>query len=138
MRLVGRPEVIDEPWFASGAEPRRARRRARRAVGDWIAERDRDEVIDAFEEAEAAVAPIYDVADVMADPQFQALGTIATVDDAELGPVRMQNVLFRLSDTPGRIRWAGAPVGAHTDEILAELGVTAEELAELRAKGVVK
>jgi crotonobetainyl-CoA:carnitine CoA-transferase CaiB-like acyl-CoA transferase len=74
---------------------------------------------------------------VLADPQYQALGTVQTVDDEELGQVRMQNVLFRLSETPGRIRWPGRPHGADTDEVLASIGVTREQLARLRESGVV-
>ncbi len=73
----------------------------------------------------------------MADPQYAAIGTVRTIDDDELGPVKMQNVLFRMSDTPGSIRWAGRPHGADTAEVLAELGVTADELAALREQGVV-
>ncbi|MEV5829919.1 CoA transferase [Spirillospora sp. NPDC052242] len=138
MRLVGRPEFIDEPWFATGAERAKHADELDEAVGSWIAERDRDEVVRAFEEAEAAVAPIYTAADVMTDPQFEALGTIATVPDDELGPVKMQNVLFRLSRTPGRIESAGPPLGAHTAEILGRYGVGEAELAELRAKGVIR
>ena len=126
MHLVGRPELIDEPWFADGRGPRAEHAdELDEAVGHWIARRTRDEVVDAFEKAEAAIAPIQDVRDVMADPQYRALGTITAVDDPELGPLRMQNVLFRLSETPGAIRWAGRPHGADTDEILAELGLTA-------------
>ncbi|XVQ14645.1 CaiB/BaiF CoA transferase family protein [Spirillospora sp. CA-255316] len=138
MRLVGRPEFIDEPWFATGAQRAEHADELDEAVGSWIAERDRDEVVKAFEEAQAAVAPIYDAADVMADPQFEALGTIATVPDDELGPLRMQNVLFRLSETPGRIESAGPPLGAHTAEILGRYGVDGARLAELRGKGVVR
>jgi formyl-CoA transferase len=138
MRLVGRPEFIDEPWFASGAERAKHADELDEAVGSWIARRDRDEVVKAFEEAEAAVAPIYDASDVMSDPQFAALGTIATVPDDELGPLKMQNVLFRLSETPGRIESAGPPLGAHTAEILARYGVDGDRLEELRGKGVVK
>jgi len=138
MRLVGRPELIDEPWFATGAERARHADVLDEAVGSWIAARDRDEVVKAFEQAEAAVAPIYTAADVMADPQFEALGSIATVPDDELGPVRMQNVLFRLSRTPGRIESAGPPLGAHTAEILARYGVDEAGLAELRGKGVIR
>ncbi|MDX6744083.1 CoA transferase [Actinocorallia sp. A-T 12471] len=137
MRLVGRPEFVAEPWFASGAERAQHADELDAAVGGWIADRDRAEVIAAFEEAQAAVAPIYDAADVLADPQFAALGTIATVPDDELGPVRMQNILFRLSETPGEIRSTGPALGAHTEEFLARYGVTAERLADLRAKGVV-
>ena len=81
-------------------------------VGDWIAERDLDEVVAAFEAAQAAVAPIYDIADVFADPQYRALDTITTVEDPVLGPVRMQNVLYRLSETPGSHPWTGRPHGA--------------------------
>ncbi|MCX4093852.1 CaiB/BaiF CoA transferase family protein [Nocardia sp. alder85J] len=138
MRLVGRPEYIDEPWFATGAQRAEHADELDTAVGSWIAARDRDEVVRAFEEAQAAVAPIYNAADVLADPQYAALGTIATVEDAELGPVKMQNVLFRLSETPGAITSAGAPLSADTAEILGRYGVDAAELARLRDKGVVK
>ena len=137
MRLVGRPELVDEPWFASGAERAEHADLLDDAVGSWIAERDRDEVVRAFEEAQAAVAPIYDVRDVVADPQFAALGSLVRVPDPELGSVLMQNVLFRLSQTPGAITSAGPSLGQHTAEVLSEVGVGADELAELRRLGVV-
>jgi crotonobetainyl-CoA:carnitine CoA-transferase CaiB-like acyl-CoA transferase len=73
----------------------------------------------------------------MADPQYQALGTLTTLQDPELGRLRMQNVLFRLSATPGAIRWAGRPHGADTEAVLTELGLTPEELAALRAEGAL-
>ncbi|KOG38236.1 CaiB/BaiF CoA transferase family protein [Streptomyces decoyicus] len=137
MRLVGRPEVIDEPWFATGAGRARHADELDTAVADWIARHDRAEVMAAFEKAEAAVAPIYDIREVMADPQYQALGSITEVPDDELGPLRMQNVLFRLSETPGAIRWAGRPHGADTDEVLAALGLTGPEIDGLRAAGAL-
>ncbi|MFG3162931.1 CaiB/BaiF CoA transferase family protein [Streptomyces sp. NPDC048232] len=137
MRLVGRPELIDEPWFASGADRARHADVLDAAVGDWIARHSRTDVLAAFEKAEAAVAPIQDVRDVMTDPQYQALDTVTTVDDPELGPLRMQNVLFRLSATPGAIRWAGRPHGADTEEVLTELGLTPADVKELREEGVV-
>lgn len=137
MHLVGRPELIDEPWFATGAERAAHADVLDKAVGAWIAGRTRDEVLAAFEKAEAAAAPIQDVRDVMADPQYQALDTITAVDDPELGRLRMQNVLFRLSATPGAIRWAGRPHGADTEEVLTELGLTPAELGSLRAEGAL-
>jgi crotonobetainyl-CoA:carnitine CoA-transferase CaiB-like acyl-CoA transferase len=137
MHLVGRPELIDEPWFATGAERAAHADVLDQAVGAWIAGRTRDEVLAAFEKAEAAAAPIQDVRDVMADPQYQALDTITAVDDPELGPLRMQNVLFRLSATPGAIRWAGRPHGADTEAVLTELGLTPAELGSLRAEGAL-
>ena len=138
MRLVGHPEVIDEPWFGSGAERARHADTLDDMVGGWIAKHPMQEVIDQFETAEAAVAPIYDIRDVFEDPQYKALDSITTVPDDELGPIRMQNVMFRLSRTPGRIKFAGRPIGADTEAVLGEwLNLSGEQVAELRAKGAV-
>ncbi|WP_282793155.1 CoA transferase [Streptomyces sp. CC224B] len=137
MRLVGRPELTAEPWFATGGGRAAHADVLDEAVGAWIGRRTRAEVVEAFEKAEAAVAPVQDVVDVMADPQYRALDTITTVPDPELGPLRMQNVLFRLSETPGAIRWAGRPHGADTDEILTGIGLTDAEIDALRTAGAV-
>ncbi|WP_399924177.1 CaiB/BaiF CoA transferase family protein [Streptomyces kanamyceticus] len=137
LRLVGRPELIAEPWFASGTERAAHADVLDEAVGGWIARHTRAEVIEAFEKAEAAIAPIQDVRDVMTDPQYAALDTLTTVEDPELGPLRMQNVLFRLSETPGAISWAGRPHGADTDAVLAELGLTEREITTLRKEGAL-
>jgi crotonobetainyl-CoA:carnitine CoA-transferase CaiB-like acyl-CoA transferase len=138
MRLVGHPEVIDEPWFASGAERAKHADELDAMVGGWIAEHDLDEVVRVFEEAQAAVAPIYDIRDIFEDPQFRALDTITTVEDEELGPLKMQNVLFRLSETPGKVGWAGRRVGQDNDEVYSELlGIGAEKLRDLKERGVV-
>ena len=138
MRLVGHAEVIDEPWFRSGAERAKHAEELDEMVGGWISKHSMQRVIEEFEGAEAAVAPIYDIRDVLADPQYQALDSITTVQDEELGPIRMQNVMFRLSQTPGRIRFAGRRVGADTDAVLSEcLGLDAAQLEDLRSQGAV-
>ena len=99
------------------------------AVAVWIGERNRDDVLAAFEVAGCAIAPVYDARDVLADPQLEALGSISTVDDPQLGPLRMPNVISRLSETPGRIRHSGGRHGADTAAVFAELGIKADELA---------
>jgi crotonobetainyl-CoA:carnitine CoA-transferase CaiB-like acyl-CoA transferase len=135
--LVGRPDFAAQPWFATGSGRAAHADELDAAVAAWVATRTRDEVISAFEQAQAAVAAVYDVRDIMADPQFAALGTVTTVDDPELGPLRMQNVPFRMSATPGRIRFAGRPHGADTAAVLAELGLSTMDIERLRADGVV-
>jgi crotonobetainyl-CoA:carnitine CoA-transferase CaiB-like acyl-CoA transferase len=137
VRLVGRPDLVERPWFGSGRERAEHADELDEAVGGWISKRTRAEVIAAFEAASAAVAPIYDIAGVMSDPQYRALESITTVEDAQLGPIKMQNVLFRLSGAPGRIRWAGPALGAHNEELYGELGIGPERLADLRERGVV-
>jgi crotonobetainyl-CoA:carnitine CoA-transferase CaiB-like acyl-CoA transferase len=137
IRLAGRPDLIDQPWYASGGERAKHADELDAVVGGWIAQRDNDEVIRAFEEVGAAVAPIYDITQVIADPQYQALNSIITIDDADLGPMKMQNLMFRMSATPGQVRHTGPRLGEHTDSVLSDvLGLTAERLAELHRAGV--
>ncbi|MET8063824.1 CaiB/BaiF CoA transferase family protein [Micromonospora sp. NPDC005686] len=138
LRLVGHPEVIDEPWFRSGRERAAHADLLDAYVGGWIAERTRDEVLREFSAAGAAVGPVYDARDLMEDEHVRATEMITTVQDDDLGPMRMHNVMWRMSDTPGRIRFTGRALGADTDELLGtELGCTPEVLAELRARKVV-
>lgn len=137
MRLVGHPEAIDEPWFKSGAERAKHADLLDQMVSEWIAARSFDEVVRAFTEAEAAVAPIYDVSDVMQDPQFQALHSIVSVPDDQLGQVKMQNVLFRLSETPGAIRWAGRGLGQDNESVYGEIGIPPEQLKGLKTRNVI-
>ncbi|WP_069625299.1 CaiB/BaiF CoA transferase family protein [Streptomyces niveus] len=138
MRLVGRQELVDEPWFATGSGRAEHADVLDEAVGAWVARHSREDAMAAFEKAEAAIAPVYDISDVMDDPQYRALDSVVEVPDSELGPIRMQNVLFRLSETPGAIRWAGRPHGADTDAVLTEmLGLSAPEIAALRTEGAL-
>ncbi|WP_327103978.1 CaiB/BaiF CoA transferase family protein [Nonomuraea glycinis] len=135
--LVGRADLVEQPWFGSGSGRVRHADELDEAVATWIAERDAAEVIARFEEVQAAVAPIYDVADIAVDPQYAALGTFVEVPDEELGTVTVQNVLFRLSETPGEVRWPGRGLGRDTDEVLGELAYTPERIAALRDGGVI-
>ena len=137
VRLVGHPEYVAEPWFASGAERAQHADLLDAAVASWIAARDKEEVMRAFEAADAAVAPVYDVQDIMSDPQYQALESIVSLPDDDLGAVKMQNVMFRMLGTPGRIRWAGRRLGQDNESVFAEIGVSTERLAELRGNGVI-
>jgi len=137
LTLVGHPEVLDEPWFSSGRGRYEHVELLDRYVGGWVAERDRDEVIAAFTDAGAAVAGVYDAQDLVNDPHVRATQMLTEVPDDELGPVLMHNVMWRMSRTPGEIRFTGRAKGADTDEVLTDLGCTAQELAELREKGVV-
>jgi crotonobetainyl-CoA:carnitine CoA-transferase CaiB-like acyl-CoA transferase len=138
MRLVGRADLIEQPWFAHGAGRARHADELDAAVGGWIAARSREQVIAEFERAEAAIAPIYDVADLLDDPQYAALHSVITVPDGELGAFRTHNVPFRLSDTPGAIRWGGPPRGAHNNEVFGGLlGLAPHELAQLTGEGVL-
>jgi len=74
----------------------------------------------------------------MADPQIRALDAITTIQDEQLGPLRMQNVMFRMLATPGRIDFAGRCLGQDNEEVYGEiLGLDRDEIADLREEGVI-
>lgn len=107
-------------------------------VASWIQERNLDVVLQAFEEAEAAIGPAYNIAQIFEDPQYQARNDIVEVPDEDLGPIRMTGAFPVLSETPAEIRHAGPRKGQHNDEIYRkELGLTEEEVTALREDGVI-
>jgi crotonobetainyl-CoA:carnitine CoA-transferase CaiB-like acyl-CoA transferase len=139
MDLVGHPEIADEPWFATGTDRAQHVELLDGIVGGWIALRGRDEVMRSFEEAGAAVAPVYSAADLVADPQVRERQMLTRVEDAELGELLQHNVLYRMSATPGSIRSTGRAHGADTDTVLTDrLGLTEDRIAELRDADVIR
>jgi crotonobetainyl-CoA:carnitine CoA-transferase CaiB-like acyl-CoA transferase len=138
MTLVGRPDMADQDWFASAGGRVHHAPELDEVVGAWIGARDLDEVLATFEEAGAAIAPVYDVQQLVDDPHVRATEMLTMVDDEDLGPLLMQNLAFRLLGTPGRIRFPGRRVGQDTEAVYAErLGLDAGQVAQLREQGVL-
>jgi crotonobetainyl-CoA:carnitine CoA-transferase CaiB-like acyl-CoA transferase len=138
MRLVGRPDIAEKPWFSSAGERSRRSELLDAAVQKWISARELDDVVTAFNEAGAALAPIYDMEQLVNDPHVRARETITTVDDEDLGELKMQNLMFRLCGTPGQIRFPGRKLGQDTEEVYAELlGLEPAEVSTLREAGVL-
>jgi crotonobetainyl-CoA:carnitine CoA-transferase CaiB-like acyl-CoA transferase len=113
MALLG---VGDDARFATFAGRVEHRAEVEALVAAWVGARPLEEVLARFDAAEAAVAPVLTMADIAEDPHYLARGTVVEVDG-----VPMQGLIARLSATPGRIRHAGRPLGADTEEVLAEL-----------------
>ncbi len=86
------------------------------AMAAWVGARPSAEVLAVFEAAEAAIAPVYSMREVLADPHVQARNVFVSVDG-----IVMQGPVARLSRTPAEMRWAGRALGADTEEVLHEL-----------------
>ncbi|MER2138425.1 MAG: CoA transferase, partial [Arthrobacter sp.] len=138
LELVGHPEVIAEPWFASGSTRAQHVDELDAYVGDWVADRNRDDVLEAFSAVGAAVAAVYDARDIVEDPHIRQTGMLLEVEDPDLRPVLQHNVLFRMSRTPGRIRFTGRGLGEDTDAILSEIGYGETDIERLRESETVK
>jgi crotonobetainyl-CoA:carnitine CoA-transferase CaiB-like acyl-CoA transferase len=104
MQLIGFGDRADLQTFNGRIA---AREEVDARMAEWCGARTLEEVLRAFEEAEAAAAPVYDMADIARDPHYAARGAIA-----EVGGVAMQGLVARLSATPGELRWPGRALGA--------------------------
>lgn len=108
------------------------------AVGEWTARHDLAGLNELLAEHGVPAGPVYDIAGVVADPQFRARGAIAEMDDPDVGPLALPGVVPLMSRTPGRVAWAGARQGQHNAEVYGELlGLTGDDLRDLRDRGVL-
>jgi crotonobetainyl-CoA:carnitine CoA-transferase CaiB-like acyl-CoA transferase len=123
MDLLG---VGDDPRFASFEGRVEHRAELDGIVADWVGARTMPEVLEAFEAREAAIAPVYSMADLLADPHIAAREAVITVDG-----VRMPGLLAKLSKTPGAVRHAGRALGADTDAVLEDLWAARETPREV-------
>ncbi|WP_254545170.1 CaiB/BaiF CoA transferase family protein [Halomarina pelagica] len=135
---VGYPELADDERFATNSARVEHADELDGYIAPWMAERTTEEVLDAFDEGDAVVAPIYDMADVFEDEQYAAREDIVEVEDGDLGPTRTPAALPKLSRTPGAVAHLGAGHGEHNEAVfLKELGLDEATYAELREDGVV-
>lgn len=129
------PELPRDPRFADNRLRLANVDALDEALQAAIAHFDRDELMRRFIELEAAISPVNSVEDIMADAHIAARENIVAVDDAELGaPLRMQNVVGKLSRTPGAIRHTGPRLGEHNREVLVDL--LGFDEAAVRAQGI--
>jgi crotonobetainyl-CoA:carnitine CoA-transferase CaiB-like acyl-CoA transferase len=136
-RVIGAPEWIDDPRFASD--------KSRGDHGDvisarfqeWCGARSSAEAIAAFESARVPAGPVYTMREALNDPHVRASGIFTEIDFPGIGTAPVAATPVTLHGTPGDIRKRAPLLGEHSDEILRELGYSATEIDALRASGAV-
>jgi formyl-CoA transferase len=118
---IGRPDLAEDEQFATPRGRHQNADAIDRIVAEGVSAMTLQEALAAFQAVEAPIAPVYTTPQILEDPHYLARGTVATVDDDDLGPVRMQNVVPVLSATPGSIRFTGATDVDHDREEILRL-----------------
>ncbi|OLB48278.1 MAG: CoA transferase [Candidatus Rokuibacteriota bacterium] len=137
---IGRPELTrfarkpDQFVRAANAEEEAARRE----IEAIIRTRDRDEWFALLTKADVCVGKVYDVEEMVRDPQLTHRRMIVDVEHPKHGRVRQVGVAIKLSDTPGTIRSAAPLPSEHTENVLKDLGLSAADIGRLRGKGVIE
>ncbi|MBO9357641.1 CoA transferase [Bordetella petrii] len=137
MSRIGRDDLGQDPALAHN-DGRAARvEEIDGAIGAWTAQRSIDEVLDAMREAGVPSGRIYNVADIARDPHYRARNAIAEIQGASGVRIEMPAVFPMLSANPGAVHDRAPTLGEHTDTVLASAGLTDEQRAQLRARGVI-
>jgi formyl-CoA transferase len=135
-RAIGRPDLVDDPRFRTNADRVRNAEALDGIIATFIAERTQAENVAFFEAAEVTIGPIYDTAQILADPHFIEREIIADYPDADMGSFPMHHVVPRLDGTPGSIRTPAPALGEHNRALLGEIGIDDAAYADLVASGV--
>ncbi len=137
-KAVGHPEWAEDERFATHHARGENMEELDEMISAWTRERSVEEVIEVLAEAGVPTGKVFTAVDMVEDPHYAARENVVTVEDPEIGAFPMQNVVPRLSETPGKVRWTGPALGQHNDEVyggLLKLGE--EERAGLRERGIV-
>jgi crotonobetainyl-CoA:carnitine CoA-transferase CaiB-like acyl-CoA transferase len=136
-QVIGRDELATDERFKTNENRAKNRAALNALLNEALATKSSAEWIETFNKIGVPCGPIYRMNEVFADPQVQHLGAATEVEHPKLGRFKILNQPVKLSRTPAEIKTATPELGAHTDEILVELGLDKKRIAELRAKGAV-
>ena len=123
MTAIGRPDLAQEPTLAHNDGRVRRSDELDAAIAAWTVTRSRDEVLAALETARVPAGRIFSVADIAADPQYQARDMIVQTHDRDGRPLKVPGIVPKLSATPGTIRYPAPKLGEHTDQCLGDDGL---------------
>ncbi|CAB3797939.1 Succinyl-CoA--L-malate CoA-transferase beta subunit [Paraburkholderia ultramafica] len=138
MHLIGRPDLADDPALAHNDGRAKQCAMLDQAITAWTSHHATEDVLAALERAEVPAGRIYSVADIVADPHYQARDMLLQTQLPGGAPVKMPGIVPKLSDTPGEVRWQGPSLGEHTGSVLSELGFANEDIERLRREGAVQ
>jgi crotonobetainyl-CoA:carnitine CoA-transferase CaiB-like acyl-CoA transferase len=135
---IDKPDLIDDPRFADNSTRVDNVEPLDEAIEAWTKQHTTEEAIEILEDDDAIVGPVYSMADIFADEQFQARNDIIEVEDPDVGSVKTFAPIPKFSRTPGDVEFLGPQHGEHNEEVYGEeLGLSDEELAELEADGII-
>jgi formyl-CoA transferase len=137
MAVIGRTDLAADPQLADNAGRVARVQEIDGAIEQWSSSRTVEEVLAGLDGASVPAGRIYTVADIAADPHYRARGMLQQVDMEDGSSLAVPGVVPKLSATPGSHRRNAPRLGQDTDEVLRELGLTAEQVAGLKARGIV-
>ena len=138
MNTAGRPDLADDPRLAHNNGRVEQEPMIDKAIEEWTLQHEYEFLYNVLVEAQVPCGPVYSIADIVEDPQYQAREVWETVELEPGDTVKIPAILPKLSATPGRTEWTGPKLGAHNQEVYGELlGMSGDEITRLAADGII-
>ncbi len=138
VKTMGRTDLLTDPRFRTVADRIQNQEEIYRIVEKWVKERTAEEVIRMLDEAKVPADMIRNVANLASDPHLRQREAVLEKEAPGIGKVLIPGVFPKLSRHPGEVRFLGAKLGEHNEEIYrGQLGLTEAEMSDLRNKGVI-
>lgn len=137
MNAIGRADMADHPDYAHNDGRARNAGVIDAAIGHWASALELDKVLEILDQAGVPAGRVYDIADIAADPHYQAREMLLDSRLPDGTPLKVPGIVPKLSDTPGGIYRLAPHLGQDTEEILDKLGISAEQQANWQARGLI-
>ena len=138
MKAIGRDDLGNDTSLHSNQGRVKRNAEIDSAIAAWALRYTTDEVVSALEAAEVPAGRLYSVADIVADPHYQARGMIQQMTLPDGVSIRAPGIVPKLSETPGEIKWPGPTLGQHSEAVLKDLGYNDGEIAALKTSGAIR
>ena len=137
-KAIGHPEWAEGERYATHNARGENQEELDERISDWTGEYAAEEILEIMRKASVPAGKLFTAKDMVEDPHYEARENVVVVEDPEMGPFPMHNVVPRLTETPGKVRWTGPALGQHNDEVYGDLlKLGEEEQADLRERGIL-
>jgi crotonobetainyl-CoA:carnitine CoA-transferase CaiB-like acyl-CoA transferase len=137
LKVIDREDLIhDEHWVTNVVRAKHSEE-IDAVISGWTSSKPLKDCLDQLNAGGVPAARIYNVADIVHDPQYLARGMILEMQHPELGSVKVPGVVPKLSQTPGAVEWLGPAMGEHNIEVLKKIGLSESQIGAMQKKGII-
>ncbi len=137
-RAMDAAGLAGDPRFATAGQRRENHDELDRIISEWTIGQEAYEVTQKLQDAGVPSGPVLRGPDLLADPHYKDRETFVTVDHPQVGPKQYPGIPWKMSVTPGQVRWPSPTLGQHNEEVYGELlGMTGQEIGQLEKTGII-
>ncbi len=137
-KMIGGAELTSDPRFSSNADRLANQDELDSTISRWTVNQDAFQLTEELQELGVPSSPVLKGPDLLEDPHYADRGTFVTVDHPQVGPRQYPGIPWKMSATPGQVKWASPTLGQHNSQIYGELlGLPQDAIAALEEQGVI-